>query len=122
MEVLVTSPQHPAATRPPRHDIAHVGHVELLTPEPEASLRFFVDVLGLTENGREGNSVYLRPWTTTSSTRSSSPRTTPLASAGSGCGRRARRRLRRASPRPRRPGSASAGRGGSPGVGPTILG
>jgi catechol 2,3-dioxygenase len=62
MEVLVTSPQHPAATRPPRHDIAHVGHVELLTPEPEASLRFFVDVLGLTENGREGNSVYLRTW------------------------------------------------------------
>jgi catechol 2,3-dioxygenase len=62
MEVLVTSPRHPAATRPPRHDIAHVGHVELLTPEPEASLRFFVDVLGLTENGREGNSVYLRTW------------------------------------------------------------
>jgi len=58
----VTSPQHPAATRPPRHDIAHVGHVELLTGEPEASLRFFVDVLGLTENGREGNSVYLRTW------------------------------------------------------------
>jgi catechol 2,3-dioxygenase len=62
MEVLVTSPQHPAATRPPRYDIAHVGHVELLSPEPEASLRFFVDVLGLTENGREGNSVYLRTW------------------------------------------------------------
>src|SRR6202046_2793993 len=62
MEVLVTSPQHPAATRPPRHDIAHVGHVELLTPEPEASLQFFVDVLGLTENGREANSVYLRTW------------------------------------------------------------
>src|SRR6202522_2145171 len=58
----MTSPRPPAATRPPRHDIAHVGHVELLTPEPEASLRFFVDVLGLTENGREGNSVYLRTW------------------------------------------------------------
>ncbi|MGH3188485.1 MAG: hypothetical protein ACRDOL_14665, partial [Streptosporangiaceae bacterium] len=58
----MTSPQHPAATRPPRHDIGHVGHVELLTGEPEASLRFFVDVLGLTENGREGNSVYLRAW------------------------------------------------------------
>jgi catechol 2,3-dioxygenase-like lactoylglutathione lyase family enzyme len=60
----VTSPQHPgsAATRPPLHDVAHLGHVELLTPEPEASLRFFTDVLGLTENGREGNSVYLRTW------------------------------------------------------------
>jgi len=61
----VTGPQHhpgSAATRPPLHDVAHLGHVELLTPEPEASLRFFVDVLGLTENGREGNSVYLRTW------------------------------------------------------------
>ena len=29
---------------------------------PEASLRFFVDALGLTETGREGNSVYLRTW------------------------------------------------------------
>ena len=44
------------------HDVAHLGHIELLTPEPEASLRFFVDVLGLTEVGREGNSVYLRTW------------------------------------------------------------
>jgi catechol 2,3-dioxygenase len=61
----VTIPQHhsgSAATRPPLHDVAHLGHIELLTPEPEASLRFFVDVLGLTENGREGNSVYLRTW------------------------------------------------------------
>ena len=41
--------QDPAATRPPSHDVAHLGHIELLTPEPEASLRFFVDVLGLTE-------------------------------------------------------------------------
>ena len=54
--------QDPAATRPPLHDVAHLGHVELLTPEPDASLRFFVDVLGLTEVGREGNSVYLRTW------------------------------------------------------------
>jgi catechol 2,3-dioxygenase len=47
---------------PPSHDIAHVGRVELLTPTPEQSLRFFVDVLGLTENGSEGDSVYLRTW------------------------------------------------------------
>ena len=41
-------------------DIAHLGHVELLTNKPEESLRFFVDVLGLSESGREGESVYLR--------------------------------------------------------------
>jgi catechol 2,3-dioxygenase len=41
-------------------DLAHLGHVELLTNKPEASLRFFVDVLGLSESGREGDSVYLR--------------------------------------------------------------
>ena len=43
-------------------DIAHLGHVEMLTNKPEASLDFFVNVLGLTESGREGNSVYLRAW------------------------------------------------------------
>ncbi|MBP2472901.1 catechol 2,3-dioxygenase [Crossiella equi] len=45
-----------------RHEIAHLGHVELLTPEPERSLAFFTDVLGLVENGRDGDSVYLRTW------------------------------------------------------------
>lgn len=45
-----------------RREIAHVGHVELLTPVPEQSLRFFVDVLGLTENGTSGDSVFLRTW------------------------------------------------------------
>ena len=45
-----------------RRDIAHVGHVELLTPTPTESLRFFVDVLGMTENGTSGDSVYLRTW------------------------------------------------------------
>ncbi|MGI5169089.1 catechol 2,3-dioxygenase [Spirillospora sp. CA-253888] len=43
-------------------DIAHIGHVELLTPEPERSLWFFTHVMGLTENGRDGDSVYLRTW------------------------------------------------------------
>jgi catechol 2,3-dioxygenase len=46
----------------PIYDIAHLGHVELLTNKPEASLDFFVNVLGLTESGREGDSVYLRAW------------------------------------------------------------
>jgi catechol 2,3-dioxygenase len=43
-------------------DLAHLAHVELLTPNPTASLRFFVDVLGMTESGRHGDSVYLRGW------------------------------------------------------------
>ncbi|HEX3348510.1 MAG TPA: catechol 2,3-dioxygenase [Acetobacteraceae bacterium] len=46
----------------PIMDLAHLGHVELLTPKPEESLRFFVDVMGMTESGRRGNSVYLRGW------------------------------------------------------------
>ena len=46
----------------PIMDLAHLGHVELLTPKPEESLRFFVDVLGMTESGRQGDSVYLRGW------------------------------------------------------------
>ncbi len=44
----------------PSFDVAHLGHVELLTDHPEESLDFFVNVYGLTESGREGNSVYLR--------------------------------------------------------------
>lgn len=44
----------------PCFDVAHLGHVELLTNKPEESLDFFVNVYGLTESGREGNSVYLR--------------------------------------------------------------
>ena len=51
----------PAPTEPCR-DLAHLGHVEMYTPKPEESLRFFVDILGLTESGREGDSVYLRGW------------------------------------------------------------
>src|ERR1700685_1736698 len=46
----------------PLMDIAHLGHLELLTPTPEESLRFFIDVMGMTESGRQGDSVYLRGW------------------------------------------------------------
>ena len=46
----------------PIMDVAHLGHLELLTPKPEESLRFFVDVMGMTESGRQGDSVYLRAW------------------------------------------------------------
>jgi len=43
-------------------DLAHLAHVELLTPKPEQSLAFFVNVLGMTETTRQGDSVYLRGW------------------------------------------------------------
>ncbi|MFI6208310.1 catechol 2,3-dioxygenase [Streptomyces sp. NPDC051041] len=47
---------------PPLGDIAHLGHVELLTPDLDRSLEFFTDYLGLTVNGERGDSVYLRTW------------------------------------------------------------
>jgi catechol 2,3-dioxygenase len=46
----------------PCHDIAHLAHVELLTPKPEESLRFFLDVMGMQETATHGDSVYLRGW------------------------------------------------------------
>ncbi len=47
-------------TAEPIYDIAHLAHVELLTDKPEESLDFFVNILGLSESGRAGDSVYLR--------------------------------------------------------------
>ena len=47
---------------PSFHDIAHLAHIEMLTPKPEESLRFFKDIVGLYESGRKGDSVYLRAW------------------------------------------------------------
>ncbi len=38
----------------PIFDLAHLGHMELLTPKPEESLKFFVDVMGMTISGRAG--------------------------------------------------------------------
>jgi catechol 2,3-dioxygenase len=46
----------------PCYDIAHLGHVELLTDKPEESLHFFTEILGLSISGREQDSVYLRAW------------------------------------------------------------
>lgn len=46
----------------PYGDLAHLGHVELITPKPEASLSFFTEVMGMTVSGQEGDSVYLRGW------------------------------------------------------------
>src|SRR5260370_2630147 len=46
----------------PMLDLADVGHMEMLTPKPEESEKFFVDVMGMTVSGRKGESVYLRGW------------------------------------------------------------
>lgn len=43
-------------------EVAHLGHVELLTPRPDESMTFFTDVLGLEVTQRQGQSVFLRAW------------------------------------------------------------
>lgn len=42
--------------------ISQLAHVAVTTPKIEASLKFYKDVLGLEESGREGKSVFLRGW------------------------------------------------------------
>ena len=44
----------------PCYDVAHLGHVEVLTDRFDESLDFFTRIYGLTESGREGRSAYLR--------------------------------------------------------------
>ncbi len=44
----------------PCFDVAHLGHVEMFTDKFDESLDFFTRVYGLTESGRDGDSVYLR--------------------------------------------------------------
>ncbi len=46
----------------PIMDMAHLGHLELLTPKIEESVRFFTGIMGMTESGRERDSVYLRAY------------------------------------------------------------
>jgi catechol 2,3-dioxygenase len=46
----------------PIHDIAHLGHLELLTPKLEETRRFFVEVMGMYESGRREDSIFLRGW------------------------------------------------------------
>jgi catechol 2,3-dioxygenase len=46
----------------PIFDLAHLAHMEMFSPKPEESLKFFVHVMGMTETARKGDSVYLRGW------------------------------------------------------------
>jgi len=41
-------------------DLAHLSHVELLTPRFDESLSYFVDILGMEPSGESGDSVFLR--------------------------------------------------------------
>lgn len=50
----------PTTAAEPCLDVAHMGHLELLTPKLEESRSFFVDLLGMEAVHEEGASVYLR--------------------------------------------------------------
>ncbi|AXI10864.1 catechol 2,3-dioxygenase [Oceanobacillus sp. 143] len=43
-------------------DVAQLAHVEILTPDPDKTLWFFKELLGMSETKREGQSVYLRAY------------------------------------------------------------
>src|ERR1700690_774767 len=43
-------------------DAAHNGHIELQPPKFEEGANFFIEVLGMTESGRAGDSIFLRGW------------------------------------------------------------
>lgn len=46
----------------PCFDVAHLGHVEVLTDKFDESLDFFTRVYGLKLSAQEGDSAYLRAW------------------------------------------------------------
>ncbi|NIZ93024.1 VOC family protein [Kineococcus rubinsiae] len=106
---------------PPLHEVAHLGHVELLTPVPEQSLEFFTRFLGMTESGREGDSVFLRAWDDYEQT---TVKLTAAATSGVG-----RTNLRAAGPealqrlvaRVEATGRGAGWRDGDPGYGPTYV-
>jgi catechol 2,3-dioxygenase len=41
-------------------DLAHLSHIEVLTPKPDESLHYFREILGMEVAGESGDSVYLR--------------------------------------------------------------
>lgn len=43
-------------------DIAHIAHVELMTPKLEESTRFFTEIMGMYISDTKGDSVYLRAY------------------------------------------------------------
>jgi catechol 2,3-dioxygenase len=51
-----------AAGVEPIQDVAHLAHVEILTPRMTETLSFFTSLIGLQQSHRDGASVYLRGW------------------------------------------------------------
>lgn len=49
-------------TNDPILDIAHLAHMEIYSPKIKESVKFFTEILGMTEVKREGKSVYLRAY------------------------------------------------------------
>ena len=100
-------------------DIAHLGHIEMLTDRYDESLDFFTRVYGLKLSAEDGTSAYLRAWDdyefcSLKLTRAD----TTGGRATSPTGRRARPRCSGVSKRSRRPASRPmAGRKGDLGHG-----
>lgn len=46
----------------PIFDVAQLAHVEIYSPKPEETVKFFTDLLGMEISGRAGQSVYLRAY------------------------------------------------------------
>ena len=46
----------------PIMDVAQLAHVEILSPKPEETIKFFTEILGLELTDQKGNSVYLRAY------------------------------------------------------------
>ena len=51
-----------APTPEPIWDLAHLAHVEMLTPTLDESTRFFTDIMGMSITATAGDSVYLRAY------------------------------------------------------------
>jgi catechol 2,3-dioxygenase len=45
-----------------KFDVAELAHIEIYTPNPDGTLWFFKEILGMTETARVGQSVYLRAY------------------------------------------------------------
>ncbi|MFO7172290.1 MAG: catechol 2,3-dioxygenase [Bacillota bacterium] len=50
------------AVKEPLFEVAQLAHVEIYTPNPDGTLWFFKELLGMEETQREGQSVYLRAY------------------------------------------------------------
>ena len=44
------------------HFLSQLAHLEIVSPDVDGSVRFFTEIAGLDETGRDATSVYLRAW------------------------------------------------------------